>query len=484
MELIAVFDIGTSAVKGLLIKKDGSIYTEGAKTVQTFKGENGKMEQDPEEWWSGIREITDSWFERHAIPREAIQAVTFSGQMEDVILIRGNETTKRAILYSDMRAGEEAGWIRRHHPYLEDVTANTIAPSTPLAKLRWLAHHGEKAGTVVFSAKDYIIYKLTGSLVTDTVTGATTGAMDIHSKSWYPDILQKAGCPHFSLPELLAPEAVAGYVAGNSCGLPAGIPVMCGAGDAGASTMGAGALQEGDSYYYIGTTGWAAVPAAEPASSSTGVFTLAHLLPQHYISIAPLLNAGNVLDWAKQTYMPDAGYHAFDETINAARPGAGGLLFLPYLHGERFPVQDKKAAGLFYGIRPDTTASDFMRAVVEGLCYSLRHVADSLIGSGKGDITLIGGGTKSRAWCQVLADVTGQTVRVPENSEYLPAFGISATAFYQLGWSPDYHTFAADFLKKRNDAMYQPHLENCELYENGYAAYLKLYPAVETLSLI
>ncbi|MGY4690779.1 xylulokinase [Salibacterium sp. K-3] len=478
MERLAVFDIGTTAVKGMLMTQDGAVEAEHTVPVTTWETGDGCVEQNPEEWWSGVKTITDDWFGRFKIQPEEINAVTMTGQMEDVILIRPHQKTELAILYSDMRAAEEAAWIREQLPELEEITSNAPVSSTPAAKLRRLALQEEAAAAVVFSAKDYIIYKLTGAICTDPVTGATTGLMDIRNKSWHPGVLHALGADRFTLPELYAPEEAAGRVTEEGpAGFSPGTPVLCGAGDAGAGTMGAAAIQEGDGYFYIGTTGWTAVPATEPATTTTGVFTLPHLVPDRYISIAPLLNAGNVYDWAKQTYMPDASYDTFDERIEAARPGAGGVLFLPYLHGERFPVQNTEISGAYRGIRPGTTSEDMARAVVEGLCYSLRHIAETLIGNSRGQFTLIGGGSRSGAWCQILADVTGRAVRVPEQGEYLTALGIAASGFCYLGWTSGYEAFAADQLRPRPAAVYEPDPAVRTLYDDAYAQFLKISPA-------
>ncbi|KAB7704041.1 hypothetical protein F9802_19255 [Bacillus aerolatus] len=480
MEFIAVFDVGTSAIKGLLMQKDGQIFAEHSIHIQTFKGKHGEKEQNPEDWWKGMQAITAEWFNEKHIDPESVKAITFSGQMEDVILIREGKNTERAILYSDMRAEEEAVLIQQQCPDLSAITANTVSASTPLAKLLWLVRKGEEPASVVFSAKDYLIYKLTGAVVTDSVTAATTGAMDIRTRTWHSSVLESIRCDQFKLPELLSPDDAAGYVLnGGSGGFKEQTPVLCGAGDAGASTMGAGAIHEGDSYFYIGTTGWAAVPTKDHSPKTSGVFTLAHVTKDLNISIAPLLNAGNVYEWTKNTFMANDSYDAFEEAISLSEPGAGGLLFLPYLHGERCPVKDGDAKGVFWGISSHTKQVDFMRAAIEGICYSLHHIASTLIGEKDGEITLIGGGARSGSWCQALADITNKKVCVPANSEYLPAVGIAATAFHYLGWTKDYEDFINRHITSQLANIYWPDGQNRKIYQKGYKQYLKLYPSMK-----
>ncbi|SDH75146.1 xylulokinase [Alteribacillus bidgolensis] len=482
MEYIAVFDVGTSAIKGLLMQKDGCVFEERSAAIHTYKGKHGEKEQNPEEWWTGMKSITRGWFEEKNIPPESVKAVTFSGQMENVILIREGENTERAILYSDMRAEEESSWIQKQRPDLPDITANAVSASTPLAKLLWLNKREKKPAAVVFSAKDYLIYKLTGVITTDSVTGATTGMMDIQTRTWHPGILESFGIDYFTLPALLSPNDLAGNVlpSGNS-GFHGNTPVLCGAGDAGASTMGAGAIHDGDSYFYIGTTGWAAAPTKSHSPKTAGVFTLAHVIHNMNISIAPLLNAGNVYEWTKNTFMPESSYETFENTISQSKPGAGGLVFLPYIHGERFPVQDSNAKGIYFGIQAHTSQADFMRASLEGICYSLRHIAETIIEAKEGKIILIGGGAKSKSWCQILADITNKTVSVPENSEYLPAVGIASTAFLYLGWVKDAGQFVDSYISCLPKNIYRPNQKIRSVYEKGYKQYVKLYPSTKEI---
>lgn len=486
MSCIAVFDIGTTAIKGLLLDREGKILHERSFPVQTHIGKNNEQEQNPEEWWQGVRGIAAEWFEVHNINPETIQAVTFSGQMEDVILIKGGEKTTKAILYSDHRAGKEAEFVRQQLPDIHHVTGNGVSASTPIAKLVWLKTHELPAEKVhvVFSAKDYIIYKMTGSIFTDHVTASTTGLMNIETRKWQSVLMSDLGLEEaFRLPELASPGQIAGTVTEDCAkltGFSPGTPVLCGAGDAGASTLGAGAIREGDCYLYIGTTGWMAVPTMDGSPKQHGIFTLAHAVPDLNIAIAPVLNAGNVHRWAMESLLGVGDFAAFDEEVQKSQPGANGLFFLPYVNGERCPIQDSDAKGAFWGIGPQTSKADFARGVLEGICYSLNQVTQLLAGH-EGTITLIGGGAKSPVWCQLLADITSRPVRVPANSEYLPAIGMGATAFASLGWVDDYQEFVDKYITPAPARTYQPAEENARTYQERYKTYVKLYPAMEKL---
>ena len=495
MTYIAVFDIGTSAIKGLLMTSDFEVRGEISLPLATIHGSDGEMEQAPEDWWLGVKQISADWWEKEGISAEEIQMISLCGQMEDVIPMPSVEGAQpNAILYSDTRAKVEAEKLQERFPEIHSYSGNSIAPSTPLAKMIWLRENAADVFSTttvfLFSSKDYIVYKLTGEFVSDPVTCATTVMMDIRTKKWLAEnVLNEMGIPLEMFPSIKYPHEVAGFVgreAAIETGFREGTPVLCGSGDAGATTMGAGAVREGDSYLYLGTTGWVAASTEEPIVNNSGIFNLAHLPNEQYIFIAPLLNVGNVHQWACQTFVEGAeaegdSYAGFEEMVRQSKAGSNGLLFLPYLHGERCYIQDEDAKGAFWGITSKTNRTDFARAVVEGLCFSLRQTLEVLLKNQTGNVTLIGGGTKSAVWCQCLADILGKTIRVPDDSEYLPAIGAASSAFVELGWVGSYESFVDSLVKRVRVKEYQPTLENRELYLGLYEKFTRLYPNLKNV---
>ncbi|RFU64635.1 hypothetical protein D0469_17915 [Peribacillus saganii] len=489
MELIASFDIGTTAVKAILINNQAEIYGKYSYEINTIHGDNGAVEQSPEDWWEAIKYIANKWWEKEAIDASDIKMITFSGQMEDVIPILESGKKTNAILYSDTRAEAEAESINEEFPDLSIITGNAIAASTPLAKLLWMKKNQKEkyqlTNCFVFSAKDYIIYQLTGTFATDPVTGATTGMMDIKSRDWSNSILESIGIEPKMMPNINEPAEMVGIInreAAAETGFLENTPVLCGCGDAGASTMGAGAIREGDSYLYLGTTGWVAIPLRDDSPKQNGIFTLAHLPQKINISIAPLLNVGNVYRWAARTFIDQDKknlYQAFEESVQNSTPGSNGLLFLPYLHGERCPVNDSEAKGTFWGVSPATSRSDFSRAVVEGICFSFRQILELQIKEAEGTITLIGGGAKSASWCQCIADILGRPVRIPHESEFLPSLGAASAAFLQQGWVESYEEFVERVIKAIPATVFFPNLGYKEIYDSAYEKYLKLYPSLK-----
>lgn len=486
MEYVASFDIGTTGIKGCLVSRDGEMSHMAYEPIPTYEGENGEVEQSPDDWWKGVKGIFQQWKDKEDSLTKGIRAITFSGQMEDVIPITAEGSpVRRAILYSDGRAVKQAEVIREQWGTWGDRIVNSVTGTTPVAKIAWMKEKEEDlynlTSTFLFSSKDYIIYKLTSESVADPTTSATTGMMNIHTRDWEEEWVRFNGIDLSKMPSLVAPEKRAGMVLDEvavSLGLAGDVEVFCGVGDAGATTIGAGNVREGSMYAYLGTTGWVATTSTELALEAP--FTLAHLPEDHLINIAPVLNAGNVHRWAVDTYVGDSseeGYKAFDEMVNGAEAGSKGVLFLPYLNGERSPVQDPDAKGAYIGITGSVEKQDMGRAVIEGISFSIRQLFEGVSRalSSKVDwITLIGGGSKSRAWCQVIADVLQIQVHVPKLGEYLPSFGAASTAFVGLGWCEDYEAFVDDYLDHYVEIFY-PNKNVQGVYDKQYGRFKKIY---------
>ncbi|MBO1001960.1 FGGY-family carbohydrate kinase [Pseudogracilibacillus auburnensis] len=490
MDYVAVFDIGTTAIKGLLVNR--AVEPLGEQTIElTTYIEDGNVEQQPEDWWEAIKKIAATWWQSGISPH-SIRAITFSGQMEDLITVSKTEKKYRAILYSDTRAGEEAGEVMGKFPDLRNVTGNNMSATTPLAKISWLQKHRKEqykdAKKFVFCAKDFIIYKLTGVAVTDPVTGATTGMMDLTKRKWHEPIVDGCGVDISKLPNLIDVKEIVGTVsktASKVSGFSSSTFIINGSGDAGASTLGAGSIQVKDGYFYLGTTGWLAMVEKNDTNEnlSEGHFNLAFVQEDQRISVAPLLNVGNVHNWAVHSFCEETenSYVAFESLIETVAPGSEGVVFLPYLYGERNPIHDPDAKGAYWGVSSSTTKKHLARAALEGVTFSLKQTLEMFEVEDKRTITLIGGGSKSETWCQMMADIMNHPIRVPLNSEYLPSIGIASSAFLALGWMESYEQFIDQHVKTVPSKHYYPNEANVQKYESQYTLFKRLYPALRTM---
>jgi xylulokinase len=498
MEYIAAFDIGTTSTKGILVARDGSIHGSITVSLDTIFDAGGSIEQDPEQWWLSIQTIAGQWWKKGFSP-ESIAAIIFSGQMQDCIPIdEFGKPVRNAILYSDGRADCQARQILKRigEAEIRQITGNHFDGTMVFPKILWMLEQEtdnyQRTNCFLVSSKDYVIRQLTGRNIADPTTGATTGMMKLDSREWMFDWIQKFGISGALLPQILSPGEIVAYVdktASQLTGFSTKTPVLCGIGDAGAATIGAGAVKVGEIYAYIGTTGWVAIPTRNVNPKGNGIFNLAHYPSDLLIAIAPLTNAGNVHKWAATIFSCGLNaadktgiYSHFEESIVKAPPGAHGVTFLPYLNGERCPVQDANASGCFAGLTELTTKEDMCRAVLEGVAMSIRQVMDLLIGGQRIErLVLVGGGSKAETWCQIIADVCRTEVVVPLNAEFLPSLGVTSIAFERLNWSESYEKPAKEWVMEKTNTVFFETREHEEIYDQIYRKFIMLYPALKPI---
>lgn len=506
MKYIAAFDIGTTAVKGVLCGEDGTLSASGSVDIHTiFGGENAEYkEQDPAEWYSAFCRISAGFFRDGKAVPEDIAAIVMSGQMQDVIPVDQQLLpVGNAILYSDGRGEPQSEAIKRAlgEEYLERSTGNHYDGSLSFPKLMWIRENQperfQKIDKVLISSKDYVIARLTGNACGDVTACATAGAMDIHRKVWDETIIRCGGISPALFPKLLHSHQKAGAVhekGAQESGYPVGTPVYAGVGDAGATTLASGISDLGQYNINLGTSGWVATVSDDVLPAQMGVFNLAAMPEDRYINVVPFLNAGNVHKWISTIFAgqdnieagqagqsdPVIDYEAINRILERSTAGSSGLMFLPYLAGERFPVMDAEIRGCFVGISPETKREDMVRACLEGVAFSIRQGIES-IGTAPKKVSVIGGGGRVAVWCQILADVLGQTVDVYKNADILPSLAISAAALLGEGKLSGYEAFTDSLQNEENRIAYTPEAANTARYNEIYRRYLRIYPAVRPI---
>ncbi|MDR2160389.1 MAG: hypothetical protein LBP23_10030, partial [Treponema sp.] len=439
MPYAAAFDLGTTAVKGVLVSEEGKAVLQHTLPLKTLFSGNCK-EQNPDDWYNAFCSISRMIFKNGFSP-EQICGIIMSGQMQDLIPVDGKGNPLRnAILYSDGRAVEEAAYINSliGEDSIRRITGNVMDASIPAAKLLWYKKNEEsnynKTVSVLGSSKDYVLLQLCGKMAGDVTSASTFGLMDIHKKRWDASLLNALAIPPRILPELFACGDQAGTVSktgAEQTGFLPGTPVYAGSGDAGASTLSSGITRAGEYSIYLGTSGWIAAISKDVLSRS-GVFNLAAIQPDLYINVVPFLNAGGVHKWISGIlWSSESGqdkYDYIDSLLENSAAGSGGLLFLPYLSGERFPVMDPKIRGACIGIDNETTRSQMARACLEGVAFSIRQGLETISRDKAKKIILTGGGAKTPVWRQILADVLHSSVTQNEDgSEYLPSIALSGS---------------------------------------------------------
>ncbi|MFC5404579.1 xylulokinase [Cohnella soli] len=497
MKYIASFDIGTTNVKGVLVDEHAGIFFE--KNVALSLIRNGDfIEQDPESWYGAVRQIAAAWFEVGIKPA-SIALLAFSGQMQDCIPIGENSSPLRpAILYSDGRAAAQSERLIADigNETIHRLTANHMDGTLTFPKMMWLRDNEPdtfgRTLSFLISSKDYVIAKLTGKCATDPTSAATAGCMDIHKREWVADWFDRYGVDLGQMPPIVPADEVVGTVTARSAadtGFAEGTLVVCGIGDAGSATLGAGAREEGDVYAYIGTTGWVAAVSSGYMDVQSGAFNLSYVEDGRQIAIAPLANAGNAHQWAMSAFGAGGGgqpndalaYRQFEQMLASTERGRHETLFLPYLNGERCPVLDADASGCFIGLKPSTTRAEMATAVLEGVAFAMREVLELMVVKGGGRMTLIGGGAKSAGWCQIIADVLQVELAVPEDSQFLPSLGAAALGFRHVGWGDSYETIARATRASQRAKTYTPNDALGDYYNRQFQKYKRFYPAVAPL---
>lgn len=478
-QLWLALDLGTTGIKAALIQKNGQTVRSAYRDYPTFTGENGIVEQDANTWWTAVVEAV-----RELRASEAT-AIAVTGQMQNIILIdSAGNPLRPVILYSDTRAHHEATEVNGliGASKLRQITGNEQDAGSVLAKLVWLSRNESeslsRSSYLLLGAADFITYKLTGNAVTDSTTASTTGLLDIGTRRLIsPDVFAKLGLREAArlVPQALAGGSAAGIVSENaakSLGIRGGLPVHQGPGDAGATTLGVGSGEVGQPYGYIGTSGWVGYTALDRARPETGVFTLAHPQPDRYFCVAPILTAGGNLEWVRDLF----GVDDHDALIDAAlSQEPSGLIYLPYLNGERAPFSDPFARGAFIGLSTRHGAADLCRAVLEGVAYSYRHALDALISEPIKTLTLTGGGTQSRAWCQLIADVIGIPVAITDDPTNV---GVRGAVLAGLIASREHRTYTPkDFFPVATTL--QPNRQYSAYFDRQYRLFRDSYLALK-----
>lgn len=491
MQAIVAIDIGTTGAKATLVGRDGKILASGYATYATQTAAGGIVEQNPDDWWRATCvALAQMWSESSHNAAIELAAVALSGQMQDMILLDDQRAVGPAILYSDSRAVAEAARLDTEigGETLARITGNGQGASSVLAKWLWLqandAERLQQCTTILLGAHDYIGWRLCGRLATDHTTASTTGLFDLGVKDWAHELLTQLGLDTSKLPALQTASELSGHVlpdAASDTGIPMGTPVYGGCGDLGATTVGVGAGLPGRDYCYLGTSGWiaASIEDATP-QPERGIFTLRHPNPTRYIQVAPMLTAGGNLEWLRDlatglnTKETDAiPYARLNQLAKQVPAGSRGLLYLPYLAGERSPFSDPNARAAFIGISAQTSTAELTRAVMEGVAMGYRTLQNALGLNATGPLLLAGGGGKSPVWSQIIADVLNRPVQIIADPGNAAARGAAVIAGKGMGWYDSYLP-ADDFFPSA--ALFTPHEANRNRYDDLFGAFQTLYP--------
>jgi xylulokinase len=430
-------DLGTTGNKATLFDtEEGVALASIFESYPTAYPQPGWAEQYPADWQRAIWQCTRRLLSQTGVESGAIAAVSFSGHMQGALLVdRQGTPLGRAIIWADQRATAQADFVGSvcDAQALYHLTGQRLSPTYTAPKVLWIKEHYPRVydqAYKVLQAKDYAAFLLTGVFATDYSDASATLLFDLVGRRWASDLIAALGLNGEIFPEVHPSTTIVGHVtpaAAAASGLMAGTPVVIGGGDGACATVGAGSVREGEAYAYLGSSSWIAVTTRQPIyDPQQRTFTLAHLIPGFYFSLGTMQAAGGAYGWLERLLYPEGNAQALQtmDTEAASVPaGAHGLLFLPYLMGERSPYWNPLARGALVGLAMTHGQAEFSRAVLEGVALNLGLILEALQAQKVqlSRLLLIGGGAKSAVWRQILADVLELPV-------WLPALTTEATA--------------------------------------------------------
>lgn len=444
--LLVGIDLGAGSLKTSIVRTDGSLVAEASSPVVTGSPQPGWSEQNPHDWWQACCQALRAMLAQAARPATDIAAISFSaGAHTQVLEDADGRVIRPAILWNDQRSRAQAQALRdKADAQILAIGANRANPTWTLPQMLWLRDSEPEAFQRVarlYLAKDWLRARFTGTWETDTIDALGTLMLDAASARWSQTLCDMIGWRLDTLPPIVAPKAIVGHVsaaAARATGLAQGTPVVCGSSDTAAETYGAGMVQEGIGVVKLATAATVSVLSQRPRPDFD-LINYYHIVPNHWYIITATNSCASAHKWLRDTFFCRAGdagsavFDAMDQQAALAAAGSGGLFFHPYLNGERSPHWDPLLRADFVGAGFHHGAGHFVRALYEGVAYSLRDCRNVLQARGLGFrvARLTGGGSRSALWRQIVADVLDVEVELPTIAD--ASFGAALLAGVGVG---------------------------------------------------
>jgi xylulokinase len=498
---ILAHDLGTTGNKATLFDEEGSLVASTFVSYETSFPHQGWAEQNPNDWWRSLCESTRQLLRQSGVPAGDVAAVAFSGQMMGAAAVDKQVVPLRAaIIWADLRASAQ---IDRAQERLspEDVygtTGHRLGSSYSAAKMAWIKDMEPQTyeNTYKFlQPKDFVAAKLTGVFTTDPSDASGTNLYDLARGTWSPPMVEGFDIDPEKLPDIAQSTCVVGEVrseAAEETGLRAGTPVVIGGGDGCCAAAGAGVVREGVAYNVIGSSSWIALASAQPLlDPEMRTFTWAHIVPGMFSPCGTMQAAGTSYQWARdhlaqseRSVAESLGlptYEVMNQEVLQSPPGARGLLYLPYLMGERSPRWNPMARGAFIGLTIRHRHVDLLRAVLEGITFNLRVILEAFLNQGAQipALRLIGGGARSIVWNQIMADIFGIPVQRLSVSDEATSMGAAVAGGVGIGIWKDFSQ-----VDRMIDVISEtkPREEWRRPYDDLYEAFNEAYSVLEKSS--
>lgn len=497
-QLLLGIDIGTSACKIAVFEKNGTVIAAGSGDYPVYYPQPGWAEQNPDEWWTAVCETIKTLLEKNHIDAQEIAGVGIDGQSWSAIPIdqEGNVLANTPI-WMDTRAQDICDRINREigEENIFALTGNSLQPSYTTAKILWykenLPQMYEKIDKILQS-NAFIAYRLTDALSHDMSQGYGVHCFDMKNGCWNDEMCEKMGIPRSFLPELVPSHQVVGTVtpkAAEKTGLAVGTPVVAGGLDAACGTLGAGVIHIGETQEQGGQAGGMSICIEEYAADPRLILG-AHVVSGQWLLQGGTVGGGGVMRWFEKEF---AGYEReiadrvgkssldqLNEIAQETPPGSDGVVFLPYMAGERSPIWDPNAKGVYYGLDFNKTKGHMVRAAMEGVAFSLKHNLDIAEDTGAKveELRAMGGSANSLLWTQIKSDITGKPIVVP-SSDTATTLGAVILAGVGVGVYKDFEE--AVHMTVKLTRRHEPDMEKHRLYQKNYETYLELYESLKSL---
>ena len=502
-------DMGTSSDKAILITIYGDIIDSAKQTYPIYHPHSGYAEQDPFDWWNAVCQTTRTVLKNSKVKPENVVGMTFSSQMQNLIPVsREGIPLMRSMTWLDGRSADimrEKLWTAPrilgynifHLPRFLIITGGSPGHTgkEQIGKMLWLQHHEPSifAQTHKFlDAKDFIIYQLTGNMVTSVDLAVVWWLLDTRKNrnQWHPTLCRLANIRLDQLPEVKESASIVGEVtaqAAEQTGLQPGTPIINGAGDLSAAALGSGAIDDGELHISLGTSGWVAghftkrkidIPHYTGCIGST--------YPQkYYLGMAHQETAGVCLEWLKDKVLYHEEqlkeerkvaeiYQVLDQLAEQAGPGAEGLIFTPWMYGERCPLDDDFVRAGLFNIGLNHSREHIIRAVFEGIAFNTRWAMETLenLYSKVEELNIIGGGARSDIWCQIMTDITNRTINRVKDPQQAGAKGMALLASMTLGYIKSFYDIK-NYIKI--DRSFHPNPDHRNLYDRLFKEFKNVY---------
>ena len=516
---VIIYDFGTSSVKTCLfeINEGINLVASSVAAYGLYVSEDGGAEQDTEEWWAALCHTTKNLFSISNVRPHEIEGLAFCSQFQGTVLVDENGNALRPPMnYLDQKGKKEykecmgSGIIKVYGCSLYKLVRNlivnfagSVSAKDPVWKYKWVENNEPDIYKKIYKwldIPDYLVARCTGRIVRTADSAFGTFLYDTRKgkEGWNNGLLKMYGVNPEHMPEIIeCTDKVGGLTkkAAEDLGLAEGIPVFGGGGDTTFVNIGAGCVRPGDTHIYVGTSGWVSTfldyQTVDIDAMITGVLSAKKGYFNYY---AELETAGKCFEWVMDHLALDevgvyldhttvaddleskfkSLYDYLSEEVNKVPPGANGVIFTPWLHGNRCPFEDSNAAGMFFNIRVETGKRDMIRAVLEGICYHLRWLLECVMKKVETSDTIrfVGGGALSPVTCQMLSDITGRTIETVGNSQEVGAIGTALVVAAGIK-GVDVLELSKQLVKV--EQAYKPNPENKDIYKRNYTVFKNLY---------